>query len=569
MGRLCAVALLCLVVASVSCQPTVVVVVPTPELTETPLPTPSPTPATVTPVPIAAPTPTPRPTPTPSLSDLVERLKPSVVQVLTDKGGGSGAIYSVEGQTAYIVTNEHVIAGGRYVDIWVGDADPYRATVLGQDVGHDLAVLSICCGSFQAVPFADSADITTGMEVMVIGYPGGAVRGEATVTRGIISAVGPHEYYSYGDSVQTDAAINPGNSGGPVFSLSGEVVSIATFKEFVHLDGRQAEALGFAIPANTVVSQLPALRAGASVHRKPTLIFSNLNWPSAHIQNYIARTILEWGYGYETDAVLGDTVPLAEALVRGDTNVTMEIWLPNQQEFLDAAVVSGTVTSIGKSLEDNWQSAFIIPQYVADAYPGLRTPHDLKNPLYRNLFVTPDSNGKARLLNCIPGWECEQVNKRKVAVYGLQDVVELVNPGSDWNLARQIRTSFERREPVLFYYWGPTVLSYDLETTYGGFKILEEPAYSKTCWVTTYACQYPTAEVHIVVRTELLQSAPDAVEFLKKWDFNAGNQLAAEGYMNVSGADFSEVATWFLRNTTEWQGWVTPEAREKVLAVLG
>ncbi|MDE2801931.1 MAG: trypsin-like peptidase domain-containing protein, partial [Chloroflexota bacterium] len=271
------------------------------------------------------------------------------------------------------MTNEHVIRGAGTVWVRVHDADTYTATVLGVEAGRDLAVLRICCGSFKSVSFAKRDDIMTGMEVMVIGYPASAVQGQASVTRGIVSAIGPHEYYPYGDVIQTDAAINPGNSGGPVFSTNGEVIGVATFGTDYHSSGRPAEAQGFAVPASTVEAQLPALRAGTTVYEKPTLIFSDLDWVSAQIQNMIARTILEWGYGYETDAVFGGTVPLQQALNRGDTNITMEIWLPNQQEFFDAAVSSGTVTSLGKSLEDNWQSAFIIPQYVADAHPGLRT----------------------------------------------------------------------------------------------------------------------------------------------------------------------------------------------------
>ena len=328
MGRLCAIALLCLLLVGVGCRETVVVVVatptpeptaapdptpaplptptqtpvpmptatplpnptptptplPTPTHTPTPLPTPTPTPLpTPTPTPVPTPTPTPLPTPTPtplptpsptatptptpvptpSLTQMIQRLKQSVVRVDTNLGGGSGAIYAVEGSTAYIVTNEHVIAGASHVQVRVRDSVTYQATTLGWDSGRDLAVLSICCDAFQAGSFAESHEITSGVEVLVIGYPGGAVQGQATVTRGIISAIGPHEYYPYSDVIQTDAAINPGNSGGPVFSTSGDVVGIATFKEFVHSDGRQAEALGFAIPAPTVMSQLPALRAGS------------------------------------------------------------------------------------------------------------------------------------------------------------------------------------------------------------------------------------------------------------------------------------------------------------------
>ena len=117
---------------------------------------------------------------------------------------------------------------------------------------------------------------------------------------------------------------------------------------------------------------------GEEESEKPMLVFSDLDWPSAQLQNAIARRILEDGYGYETDAIFGGTVPMLEALRRGDTNITMEIWLPNQQEAFDEAISAGTIEVIGNSLEDNWQSAFIIPNYTAEAYPNLRSVEDLK-----------------------------------------------------------------------------------------------------------------------------------------------------------------------------------------------
>ena len=307
-----------------------------------------------------------------------------------------------------------------------------------------------------------------------------------------------------------------------------------------------------------------SLSACGEEEEKSTIVFTDLDWPSAHLQGAIAKRIITDGYGYPTDGVRLDTIPGFEALVRGDTHISMEIWLPNQQEAYDTAIAEGTIQVIGNSLEDNWQSAFIIPNYVAEAHPGLRTPQDLANPEYMELFVTPDSKGKARLLNCIPGWECEGINFKKIDAYGLADAVELVNPGSDAALAAEIRSAFEQQEPVLFYYWGPTVLSYDLDTKHGGFTLLEEPPYTEECWEGDNGCAYPTAEVLIVMRSDLADEAPELVEFLEKWDFNAGNQLAAEGYMNESGAEIPDVATWFLQNTDEWKSWVSADALEKV-----
>lgn len=299
---------------------------------------------------------------------------------------------------------------------------------------------------------------------------------------------------------------------------------------------------------------------------KPKLIFSDLNWDSAQVQNAIARKIVELGYDYETDAVFGGTVPLMQALTNGDTNITMEIWLPNQQEAYDTAIAAGTLTQIGNSLEDNWQSAFIIPQYVADANPGLRSVQDLRD--HYEIFVTPDSKGKARLLGCIPGWECETGNQKKIDAYGLSDVVELINPGSGEALMAEIRSSISKEEPILFYYWGPTTLSHDLDTKLGGKVLLEEPPYTDGCLAAGSGCAYPTSEILIVLRTDLAEKAPDLVALFTNWDFNAGNQLAAEGYMADTSADYPEVAEWFLLNTEEWKSWVTPEARDKILAAL-
>ena len=321
-------------------------------------------------------------------------------------------------------------------------------------------------------------------------------------------------------------------------------------------------------PATTTTTTEPAA-SGDAMAEKPTLIFSDLDWVSAQIQNAIARKILEDGYGYETDAVFGGTVPLMEALTRGDTNITMEIWLPNQQEAYDTALAEGTIVSIGSSLEDNWQSAFIIPNYTAEANPGLRSVEDLKNPEYMALFETPDSKGKARLLNCIPGWECEGINLSKIENYGLSDFVEPINPGSDTALTAEIRSAFEQQEDVLFYYWGPTVLSNELNTMLGGYTILEEAEHTDECFETDFTCSYPVSQVIIVVRTEIAEQAPEVVEFFDKWDFNAGNQLAAEGYLNESGAEYAEVAVWFLQNTEDWKNWVTPDALAKIEAAVG
>ena len=323
--------------------------------------------------------------------------------------------------------------------------------------------------------------------------------------------------------------------------------------------------LGLGLLSLMVVFMFAAGACGEK--EKPTIIFSDLNWDSAQIQNAIAARIVSAGYGYPTDKVFGGTIPLMEALTRGDTNVTLEIWLPNQQEAFDQAIAEGTIEVVGNSLEDNWQSAFIVPKYVTDANPGLSTVQDLRD--HMDLFVTPDSNGKARLLNCPPGWECEVTNTKQVTGYGLDDVIELVNPGSGEALEAEIRASFEQEEPVLFYYWGPTTLSNALSSEYGGYTLLEEPPYTAECWAAERNCGYDIAQVLVVMRKDLIDQAPDLVTFFGKWDFNAAEFEEAAGYLRELDGNFSAAADKFLRNNSAWKNWVTSDAASKVEAAVG
>ena len=238
---------------------------PTPVPTATPTPTPRPTPTPLpTPTPRPTPTPTPRPTPTKdpaaSLSAMVKQVRPAVVRIQTSSGSGSGVIFETQGRTGYVVTNHHVVEGDVQVSVIVNDSTTYSGSVLGTDSIRDLAVVSICCGSFQALPFGNAAALQPGDEVVAIGYALG-LPGEATVTRGIVSAVRYDSAYR-SDVIQTDAAINPGNSGGPILSVSGEILGINTFRYDESQSGRPTEGLGFAISGTTVQQQIPTIRAG-------------------------------------------------------------------------------------------------------------------------------------------------------------------------------------------------------------------------------------------------------------------------------------------------------------------
>jgi len=245
---------------------------------------------------------TARPTPTAgllkelnaSVEGLTERVSLSVVQVLASGYGsvdertrgdtglvigrqhtiGSGAIVDPDG---YIITNAHVVAGARQVQVVVHrdtTADgPMRslaliagqtvdARVVGTASDFDLALLKVDLTGLQALPFANYDAIRQGELVFAFGSPEGL---RNSVSMGVVSSVArqadPDSPTIY---IQTDAPINPGNSGGPLVNIDGELVGLNTF---ILTDSGGSQGLGFAIPSAVIAAAYPQLRKYGHLHR--------------------------------------------------------------------------------------------------------------------------------------------------------------------------------------------------------------------------------------------------------------------------------------------------------------
>ncbi len=162
------------------------------------------------------------------------------------QGLGSGVIVSKSG---YILTNYHVVAGAREIEIRLADDRIYPAEISGADSLSDIAVIHITGRIPDNLPVAylgNSDSIETGAWVAAIGNPFSLM---STVTSGIISALGRQVggQITIQNFIQTDAAINPGNSGGALVDLSGAVVGINTL---IYSQTGGSMGIGFAIPIN-------------------------------------------------------------------------------------------------------------------------------------------------------------------------------------------------------------------------------------------------------------------------------------------------------------------------------
>ena len=301
------------------------------------------------------------------------------------------------------------------------------------------------------------------------------------------------------------------------------------------------------------------------VVEKDPIVFSDLNWTSAQFQNRVAQYIVEKGYGYPTELVFGATLPLLQGLRRGDTQVTMEIWLPNQEDAWVDALAAGEVVLIGESLGRDWQSAFVIPAYLQEQYPELDSVEDLKDEKYKALFATVESRGKARLVSCVIGWVCEDINAEQIEAYGLSTHVHIVNPGDSAAANADLYGAYEKREPWLGYQWGTNDPAAELDLVR-----LKEPEYSDECWATTKACAYRAATISIAVHRDIPGRAPEIIEMLRAWNLNL-ERYSEVGKWRLENRDASinETALWWLKsNVSVWTGWVTPEAAEAIKSAL-
>ena len=283
------------------------------------------------------------------------------------------------------------------------------------------------------------------------------------------------------------------------------------------------------------------------------------------MQNRIAQYIVEEGYGYPTDVVFGATLPLLNGLRNGDTQVTMEIWLPNQLEAWTEAVDNGEVEPIGESLGKDWQSAFVIPAYLQEQYPDLDSVEDLKDDKFKELFATSETGGSARLVSCVIGWACEEVNANQIEGYGLSDHVHIINPGDGAASNADLYGAYEKKEPWLGYQWGTNdpALLLDLVR-------LEEPPYSDECWASGKACAYQDATILIAVNTELTDRAPDVVDMLHEWGFDIDRFKEVAAWQNDNpDASNNDAALWWLNgNADVWSNWVTDDAADSIMEAL-
>lgn len=242
---------------------------------------------------------------------------PSASQKLA--GEGSGVIYKIDGDSAYLVTNNHVVENADSLKVKLADGTTEDGELVGRDAVSDLAVVKISSKNVKsAIKFADSDATKVGSIAIAIGSPLGS-KFSNSVTQGIISGqsrIVPMDLNKDGQAdiettlIQTSAAINPGNSGGALLNKDGDLVGINSSK-FSNVD---VEGMGFAIPSKEVQRVIAQLEKDGKVTRPFIGISQN---DLANITSRSKSEILKLKSDQTDGVVVTDTVKGSPAETAG------------------------------------------------------------------------------------------------------------------------------------------------------------------------------------------------------------------------------------------------------------
>lgn len=308
----------------------------------------------------------------------------------------------------------------------------------------------------------------------------------------------------------------------------------------------------------------------ANNNSKKKLVFADAGWDSIRIHNAIAGFIIENGYGYETDVMTGSSPITIRGLRQGDIDIYMEVWTDNFPEVYQPGIESGEIEELSINFADNAQGLYV-PTYVIKGdeergikplAPDLKSVKDL--PKYWKVFEDPDETGKGRIYGSPPNWAADEILRTKFETYSLDQNYTYFNPGSDTALNASIVAAIEKGEPWLGYYWEPTWIMGKYDMT-----LLEDEPFDEKKWEKGYACEFPGIKVAVAVNKDVLESAPEVVEFLKNYKTSTEitNKLLA--YMQENDAEAEDAAKWFLKEYEDlWANWVPSDIVEKVKSAL-
>lgn len=325
-----------------------------------------------------------------------------------------------------------------------------------------------------------------------------------------------------------------------------------------------------AIMTAGVLAVLTACGVTGCNRKTGEITFADVGWDSVKFHNAVAGLIAEAAYGYTWKEVPGSSSIMHEAMLKGEIDVNMEEWTDNLATY-EADLNQGRFRELGVNFGDNTQGLYV-PRYViegdeerniAPMAPDLKTVQDLKQ--YSHIFRDDENPSKGRIYGAIPGWDINEIMKKKVEYNDLDTDYIYFQPGSDAALAAAFTSAYEKGEPIVGYYWEPTWLTgkYDL-------VLLEDAPYTDAESYKEGKTACPSVRVTIGVSNAFYEQNEEFCGFLKNYHTSSALTSEALAHMQDTGDDYNATARWFLTEHDELLSqWLPVKEADKVRGALG
>ena len=309
-----------------------------------------------------------------------------------------------------------------------------------------------------------------------------------------------------------------------------------------------------------------AIGAGASDARADCseVSITEMNWASASVVTNVAKFIMEQGYGCKVTAVPSDTVPAATSLAEnGEPDIATEMWI-NSAPVYQKLEAEGKVKTISNVLSDGGAEHWLVPKYLADKHPELKT--------IEGVLANPELVG-GRFHNCPEGWGCRIVNDSLVKAFDLEgNGIEVFNHGSGDTLAGSIAAAYADEKPWFGYYWAPTALLGKYEMVpidLGPYNDEIHQCNRNPECKEVGKSPYPSARVVTGVTTDFAAREPEVVEMLSKLSFTNQQMGEVLAWKEANNASNEEATVHFLTTYKDvWADWLNADAKANLAGLL-
>ncbi len=308
---------------------------------------------------------------------------------------------------------------------------------------------------------------------------------------------------------------------------------------------------------------------------KPVVFGAN-EFQSVDVDTKVAEFIVQNGYCQPTKTENISTAAVQQEIVSGGVDVWMEVWQQNIYSWWQKELSAGKIVNLDAIYQSSAQG-FFIPSYTAKQYPKLTSVSQLSQ--YWQVFKDPQKPTTGLFINCIPSWNCSQVNLVKLNAYGIAKYFTVEQPGSATALQATIYGMYQKKQNFVTYYWEPTALLGLIHLVR-----LKEPAYTTACdtleqklisnnaisqATSAAGCGYENSPVDKGGNAAWAKADPAVATFLQKMQMGTQPLEQVLAYQNNSKTSNTKAAEWYLGHyASTWESWVPANVASRVKAAL-